>query len=772
MKRMFALSTTAVVLVMGMQCAAAQSSRAVLPIVPPPFSGTMSENVLDSTPTPLQPVRAPQGAPNIFLFMSDDMGFSMSSGFGGPVPTPNMDRLAASGQRYNRFHTTGICSPTRAALLTGRNHHNAGVGYLADLPAGYPGYSARIGPDTATIAQTLKLNGYNTAMFGKHHNVPNGEDSAAGPFGQWPTGLGFDYYYGFVGGDSDQWNPSLYRGTSRLPDQSEPAKLLDRRLADDMISWVHNQKAAAPDKPFFIYYAPGSMHAPHQAPADYIARFKGKFDMGWDQLREDTWRRQLAQGIIPPGTKLTARPDGIPAWETLTPKQKAFAVRTMEVAAAMLTYQDEQLGRMMDELGRMGVLDTTLVAIIQGDNGAATEVGPKGTINELGNINGLEEDDDWLAANIDKLGGRYTYPTYPAGWALAMNTPLRWTKQYVSMLGAIRNGMILSWKGHVAHPDSVCSQFGHVIDIAPTLLEAAGLPTPETVYSIKQKPLDGQSLLPSLASCEPDRPRTQYFEIGGKVGLYENGWFASMDDGRKPWEGAPPSGPRPKPQWSLYDLGKDFSQADDVAAQNPDRMQAMIALWQDVAKKNNVFPLDHRFGGARGGRLPTGAARLDYWGKDVSVLAISEASFIGRSFTLDADVRLDKAGASGVVMAMGSHFAGWSLYLDKGRPTFTYARSTHPDDIVTIASRQQLPAGAASLRMTFTTQGIRKGAHVEIATGETSLASGDIARTFILPAGLGETLDVGRDTGVTVTSYRTPHGDIEGDVPHVVVRFK
>lgn len=771
MKRMFALSTTAVALVMGMQCAA-QSSRAVLPIVPPPFSGTIRENVLDSTPTPPQPVRAPQGAPNIFLFMSDDMGFSMSSGFGGPVPTPNMDRLAASGQRYNRFHTTGICSPTRAALLTGRNHHNAGVGYLADLPTGYPGYGAHIGPDTATIAQTLKLNGYNTAMFGKHHNVPSGEDSAAGPFDQWPTGLGFDYYYGFIGGDADQWNPSLYRGTSRLPDQSEPAILLDRRLADDAISWVHNQKAAAPDKPFFIYYAPGSMHAPHQAPADYIARFKGKFDMGWDQLREDTWRRQLAQGIIPSDTTLTARPDGIPAWESLTPKQKAFAVRTMEVAAAMLSYQDEQLGRIMDELDRMGVLDTTLVAIIQGDNGAATEVGPKGTINELGNINGLEEDDDWLAANIDKLGGRYTYPTYPAGWALAMNTPLRWTKQYVSMLGAIRNGMILSWKGHVNRPDSVCSQFGHVIDIAPTLLEAAGLPAPETVYGVRQKPLDGQSLLPSLASCAPDKPRTQYFEVGGKVGLYQDGWFASMDDGRKPWEGAPPSGPRPKPQWSLYNLGKDFSQADDVAAQNPDRMQAMIALWQDVAKKNNVFPLDHRFGGARGGRLPTGAARLDYWGKDVSVPAFSEASFIGRSFTLDADVRLDKAGASGVIMAMGSHFAGWSLYLDKGRPTFTYARSTRPDDIVTISSRQRLPAGAVSLRMTFTTQGVRKGAHVEIATGETSLASGDIPRTFILPAGLGETLDIGRDTGVTVAPYRTPHGDIEGDVPHVVVRFK
>jgi arylsulfatase A-like enzyme len=772
MKRMSGISVAVIALLAGVQAQAQQrSERLSLPIAPAPFAGVIRDNVLDSTPTPLVPVRAPQGAPNILLFMSDDVGFAMSSAFGGPVPTPNMDRLAAAGQRYNRFHTTGICSPSRAALLTGRNHHHVGAGYLSDLPTGFPGYDAHIPPSTATIAQTLRLNGYSTAMFGKHHNVPGGEETAAGPFDQWPTGLGFDYFYGFVQGDTDQWNPNLYRGSSRLPDQPEPAVLLDHRLADDMISWVHNQKAAAPDKPFFVYFAPGSTHAPHQAPAEDIARFRGKFDQGWDVQREEIWRRQLAQGIIPPGTKLTVCPDGIPAWASLTAQQKAFAARTMEVAAAMLAYQDAQLGRVIDELQRMGEYDRTLFAIVQGDNGAATEVGPRGTVNELGNINGLDEDDAWLAANVDRLGGRQTYPTYPAGWALAMNTPLRWTKQYASMLGAIRNGMILSWQGHVAHPDSVCAEFGHLVDMAPTLLDAAGIPAPDTVAGVKQKPFDGQSLIPSLAACRADRPRTQYFEIGGKAGLYHDGWFASLDDGRKPWEPVPPGGPRAAGTWTLYDLDRDFSQADDVSAQNPDRMKAMIALWQAVAAKNDVMPLDHRFGPARGGHLPPPRTRYDYWGKDVSVSAMRGPMFAGRSFTVNADLKLDRPDASGVVLAVGSRFAGWSLYLDKGRPVFTYARSTRPEDIVTIAAKARLPKGATSLHLAFTAEGVRKGAKVAIGSGDDILASGAIARTFVLPAGVGEMLDVGRDTGVTVTDYRTAHGEIEGDVPHVVISF-
>ena len=762
-------STVALIALCVATRAPGQISRNNLPIPPAPFTGVIQESVADSTPIPAQPIRAPAGAPNIFLFMSDDVGFSMSSSFGGPVSTPNFDRLAAAGERYNRFHTTGICSPTRAALLTGRNHHHVGTGYLADQPAGYPGYGAHFPPSAATIAQILKLNGYNTAMFGKHHNVPGGEETAAGPFDMWPTSLGFEYFFGFIGGNSDQWNTNLVRGTDHLPDSVGPPELFDQRIADDAIRWVHNQKAAAPDKPFFIYYAPGSAHSPHQAPADYIARFKGRFDQGWDKVREETWRRQLAMGIIPPGTNLTPRPDGIPAWSSLTPQHRAFAARAMEVAAAMLAYQDTQVGRVLDELGRMGVLDDTLVVAIEGDNGASAEAGPSGTLNEIPHINGMQEDDAWLAANVDRMGGPDTSENYPAGWAWAMNSPLRWTKQYASMLGAIRNGMIISWKGHVANRDSVCAQFGHVIDIAPTLLDAASVPAPDTVYGVKQIPMDGQSLLPSLSHCTPDHPRTQYFEIGGKVGLYRDGWFASQDDGRLPWDYLPPTGRTPKTQWALYNLDTDFSQSTDVSARYPDRLKAMISTWQDVATKNHVFPLDHGYAGGRPPGHSAARTHYDFWGKDVSIPAMGQAAFIGHSFDLDADLVLDSNTASGVVVAFGSQFGGWSLYLDKGRPTFTYARSTKPSDIFTASSTASLLKGAAKLRVHFLAEGIGKGARVQLFSGEKMVAEGEIARTFIIPASLGEMMDVGRDTGVPVTSYVTPHGAIEGDVRHVTI---
>lgn len=413
---------------LGGASAAAQTARTNLPIPRGPFAGTIAETVEQSKPAFPPRARAPAGAPNILLLMSDDVGFGIASAFGGPVPTPNLERVAAAGQRYNRFHTTGICSPTRAALLTGRNHHNAGTGMLTNSPSGFPSYEGRIPPETATIAQMLRLNGYSTAMFGKHHNITPGEGTPAGPFDSWPTGLGFEYFYGFLDGDVDQWSPVLYRGTNRLPDRpvDAPAELVDKRLADDAIAWIHNQKAADPDKPFFLYYAPGSLHAPHQALPEYIARFRGKFDQGWDKVREQTYARQLAAGIIPSGTKLTPRPDGIPAWDTLTAQQRAFAARSMEVAAAMLTYQDEQVGRVLAELERMGVLDTTLVALIQGDNGASGEGGPRGTLNELGHLaNGINEDDAYLASTLDKQGGPDTYQLYPVGWAWAMNTPLR-----------------------------------------------------------------------------------------------------------------------------------------------------------------------------------------------------------------------------------------------------------------------------------------------------------------------------------------------------------
>ncbi|MEW9856389.1 arylsulfatase [Novosphingobium sp. M1R2S20] len=757
--------------------AIAQQTRDVLPIPAPPFTGKIAQNVLDSTPTPLRRVTAPAGAPNVFVMMSDDVGFSMASAFGGPVPTPNMERLAAVGQRYNRFHTTGICSPSRAALLTGRNHHNAGVGFLSDMPTGFPGYGGTILPQTATIAQVLRLNGYNTAMFGKHHNVPGNERSEAGPFDNWPTGLGFEYFYGFPHGDTDQFEPNLYRGIAMVAPEEGNGELLDHRLASDVIRWVHNQKAGAPDKPFFVYLSPGSTHAPHQAPAEWIARFKGKFDQGWDKVREQIWRRQLAMGIIPRGTKLTARPAEIPAWDSLTPGQKRFAARTMEVAAAQLAYQDEQLGRVIEELRRMGQLDNTLVAVINGDNGASGEAGPKGTINELRSMAVHDEDEAWMQANIDRLGGPMTYQSYPVGWALAMNTPLRWVKQYGSMLGGVRNGMILSWSGHVARPGSICGEFSHVIDIVPTVLEAAKLPAPRLVNGIEQKPVDGISLLDGLSgACDANKPRTQYFEMTGKAGLYHNGWFLSGDDGRPSWENLP-SNTHPQIKWTLYDLREDWSQSTDVAAQHPAQLQAMLGLWEREAERYNVYPLDHRMGAGRIDRkaiaalMGGGRKRFDFWGKDVSIPAMGQPILFGRSFTLDADLVLDKADSSGAIVALASRFGGWSLYLDQGRPAFTWARSTDPNEIRTVKADKALPRGKTQLTMRFAVAQPGGPAEVVLSSSGREFGRVSLPASVLTPAGGGEMLDIGRDLGVPVTEYVTPRGRIEGDIPHVSVTF-
>jgi len=746
--------------------------RDVLPVPPAAFDGAMAESIADARPATPQRVTAPDGAPNVFLFMSDDVGLAMASTFGGPVPTPNLDRIAQTGVRYNQFHTTGICSPSRAALLTGRNHHNAGFGHLADLPAGFPGYTAQIPRSTASVAEILKLNGYSTAMFGKTHNVRHADATIAGPFDQWPTGQGFEYFWGIVGGDSDQFQPAIYRGTSRLDDVGPAAPMMEARTADEAIGWVHNQQAAAPDKPFMIYYAPGSTHAPHQAPPEWIARFKGQFDMGWDAMREASFRRMKAGGIIPDSAELTARPAEIDGWDSLSPDRKAFAARSMEVAAAMLAYQDEQLGRILDELDRTGEGRDLLTIMVIGDNGASAESGNEGTLNELGKINGLQEDEGWLAANIDRMGGPMTYQAYPAGWAWAMNTPLRWTKQYTSMLGGIRNGMIMRWnrhgEGQAAAPGSICPRFGHLVDIAPTILEAAGLPAPAQVHGVDQKPMDGTSLLPSLTRCTLDRDRTQYFEMGGKIGLWHDGWFLAQDDGRTPWMMVPPKDtPR---EWQLYHLREDYSQAHDVAAAHPDRVQAMVALWEDQAAKNNVYPLDHRFGFARAMGMHRAPARdrFDYWAKGVSVPAQNGPMFAGRSFTLTAEIDPASNTASGAVVAYGSRFAGWSLYLDHGVPVFTYANSTHPDDIVTIRADKRLPKGA-TLGLRFETAGPRQPATASVMAGAAVLATGAIPRTFLLPAGLGETLDLGRDLGVDVTAYPDGKDGFEGEIPHVSI---
>lgn len=750
---------------------AAQDDRSVLPVPPKPFAGSIGETVRDSTPNRVVPVEAPDGAPNIFLFMADDVGFSMSSTFGGPIPTPNMDKLARLGQRYNSFHTTAICSPSRAALLTGRNHHNAGTGHIADLALGFPGYTARIPRSTATIAEVLKHNGYNTAMFGKHHNIPPGEQTVAGPFDSWPTGLGFEYYFGFINGDSDQFSPRLHRGTNLVREKGMPGELLDKRLADDTIFWARNQKTAAPDKPFFIYFAPGSTHAPHQAPKELIARYKGKFDQGWDRVREETWQRQLDLGIIPEETKLTERPDEIAAWTALSPVQQKFAARGMEVAAAMLEYQDEQLGRILDEFERMGIFDNTLFVIIQGDNGASGDGDLAGLVSEFSFTNGVpadEKDEAWMNANLQKLGGEEAYGTFAEGWGWAMNSPLRWYKHHPSMLGGIRNGMIVSWTGRVGNPGAICEQFSHLVDVVPTLYEVAGLPAPRVVNGVEQKPLDGQSLLSSFNQCVPDAPKTQYFEIGGMAGLFHNGWFISND--MVAGENAE--------SWSLYDLRKDYSQSKNLSGKYPEKVNELAALWQSEAERNNVFPiLDDWKSGAANFQFPARERRYEFWGNDGSIPAhpnglLQGLDFIG-SFTLDVELDIAAPGASGVIAALGSHFAGWALYLEEGYPVFDYVRSTRPEDRSRIKMDKPLPAGTSHLKLRFARAGtgIIGPAKVTIFAGESKSVTGDVPMSFFLPLGVGEQLDVARDTGVQVSQYAVNGGVLQGEVRRLTLLF-
>lgn len=731
------------------------SLRDNLPAPDPGFKGRIGETPGQSLPDWPGTLEAPAAAPNILLIMTDDVGFATASTFGGPVPTPHLDRLAARGLIYNRFHTTALCSPSRAALLTGRNAHRVATGNLVDSATGFPGYNGVIPQSAASIARILQLNGYSTAMFGKHHNVPAAEQSAAGPFTQWPTGLGFDYFYGFIGGDVHQWTPRLYRGTSPVDDSARQGGLLDQRLANDAIDWIHNQKAAAPDKPFMIYLAPGSLHAPHQAPRDWIARFRGQFDKGWDVVRAQSFARQRALGVIPADTRLTPRPAEIPAWNSLDTDRQRYSARMMEVAAAMLAFQDEQIGRVIDELERMGQLDDTLIVFVEGDNGASGEGTPIGTSNELGElVNGVRDTPAELNRTIDAMGGPRSYQNYPIGWAWALSSPFRWTKQFASYLGGTRNAMVVSWPKGIAAHGEIRSQFSHLVDIAPTLLDAAGVPAPAKVYGVDQTPMDGQSLVPSFRGA-PERPRTQYFEISGAQAIYHDGWLAGLASGRMPWEFKATSDEKPK--WELYDLDKDFSQSRDLAAERPEKLAEMRKLFDQEAVRNQVYPIDPLFAFARvaASKRPPAERRthFTYWGAQTSVMAASAPLLGSTAFELSA--RIDVADeADGVILASGSRFGGWSFFLDKGRPVAVHAYTNMPGNEVRIAASAPLKLGKQMIRFRYTPDGagMRSG-KLEILKDDMILATGAIAKTIVVTAGIGETLDIGRDTGVAVTDY-------------------
>jgi len=757
--------------------AAQEVDRTVLPIAPPPFAGTIDLTAARSTPDWPVPVKPPAGAPNIVVIMTDDIGFGTSSTFGGPVPTPALDALAREGLRYNNFNTTAMCSPTRAALLTGRNSHAVGSGAITDAATGFPGYNSVIPRGAATFARVLRDNGYNTAMFGKHHNIPRWEASLAGPFDHWPTGLGFEYFFGFIIGDTDQWNPRLYRNTLAVDDAPGKGETLDSLLADDAINWVHQQKANAPDKPFLIYYATGTGHGPHQAPAKWIARFRGRFDAGWDSLREETFARQKQLGIIPADAVLTPRPDAIPPWSTLSPTQRRLFARYMEVFAGMLAYQDLQIGRLIAELRRMGQLDNTLLFFIEGDNGASGEGGLSGTFNEIGHHkNGLapRRSPEADLAHIDEMGGPGTQPLYPAGWAWALNTPFRWTKQVASHLGGIRNGLVVRWPGRLSSTGTVRRQFIHVSDIAPTILEAAGLPAPRSVDGVSQQPITGQSLARSFSDPAFSMPRTQYFEMWGNRAVFKDGWFANTALKRVPWRiEATPGDAWSSYAWELYDLDKDFSQARDIAAENPDRLRAMQQAFLDEARSNQVLPINDELSPDRllaaKRHFDEHRRTFEWWGGNVSIAEDVAPSFAGTSFTVTVDLAAMEPGATGVLLARGSWFGGWRFHLDKGRPVVTVAASERTEDTFVVAAGGRIAQGASQLVFRFTSRRDGKFAGGDMCIGIVGQpdACGVIARTPDVDAGQGETLDIGKDTGVPVTNSISGKEPFSGRIDRV-----
>ncbi|MDX1965670.1 MAG: arylsulfatase, partial [Planctomycetaceae bacterium] len=641
------------------RAAAPARTGVVLPLPPAPFKGQIGVRSRDSLPDFPQPVRAPKGAPNILLVLLDDVGFGASSTFGGPCRTPTLTRLAENGLRYNHFHTTALCSPTRAALLTGRNHHSAHTGVIMEAGTGFPGYDTLMGKETATVAEVLKQAGYGTAWFGKNHNVPDWESSQAGPFDRWPTSLGFDHFYGFIGGDTSQWRPNVTEGTKPIePYLGNPDYNFDYDMADQAIKWIELQKAIAPDKPFFCYYSPGATHAPHHPRKDWVEKYKGKFDQGWDKVREETFARQKQLGVIPADAKLTPRAPGVPAWEDCSPAEKKVFARFMEVYAGYLEQTDHNVGRVVEAIDELDQLENTLVIYIVGDNGASAEGSLQGLLNEMTFFNGVKEDIKEVLAHADDIGSWKTYNHYPVGWAHAMCTPFQWTKQIASHYGGTRNALVMSWPKGIKAKNELRTQWHHCIDIAPTLLDVAGLEQPSSVNGVTQKPIEGVSMAYTFADAKaPGTRRTQYFEMFCNAAIYHDGWVACTTPPTPPWS---PSGSEldfiTQYNWELYNASVDFSQADDLAGKMPDKLREMKLLFFAEAAKYNVLPFDNsktsRLDPAIRPSLTRGRNSFTYRQGQARIPEGASPDIKNKSWSVTADVDVT-ADTSGMIVTLG-----------------------------------------------------------------------------------------------------------------------
>ncbi len=736
----------------------------VLPKPEPKFKGTIGLTYKDSKMEKIPIIKAPEGAPNILIVLIDDCGFGQWGTFGGQIPTPALDRVAKAGLRYTRFHTTALCSPTRAALLTGRNHHSAATGVITEMGTSYPGYSGQIPKSCAMISEILRQNGYTTAFFGKNHNIPDWETSVAGPYDRWPQLQGFDHFYGFVGGETNQWQPSLYEDTTpvemEVPKGKEGHYTLNDALADKCIDFIHQQKSVTPDRPFFVYFAPGATHAPHHVPQEWLDDFKDKFDQGWDKYREETYERQLKMGVIPPGTKLTPRPKEIPAWDSLSADQKKVAAHLMEAFAAYTAQTDYDVGRVIDAIEEIGQLDNTLIIWEIGDNGASMEGTPLGVLNENTVLNGVKEDPSHVLQHINEIGGPRAYNHYPVGWAWAMNTPFQWGKQIASHLGGVRNPVVISWPRRIKDHGGVRTQFHHVIDIAPTILDVVGIPEPAEVNGVPQKPIEGVSMAYSFDEPQAKSPRKmQYFEMLGTRAIYDNGWIACTRHGHIPWELTfPPD--FSKDIWELYNLDEDFSEANDLSAKYPDKLHYLQDLFWVEAAKYNVLPLDDgtvtRADPHLRPSLIEGRTKFTYFSGARRIPESSAVNLKNKSYVITAEVHVPRKGAEGVLVAAGGTAGGYSLYVKDSKPVYEY--NWFLQERYKISSSEKLPVGPSIIRFEFTHDGgFGKGGRGKLYINDKKVGEGRIENTIPVRYSAEETFDTGCDTGSPVSdSYEAP----------------
>jgi arylsulfatase len=763
------------------QQAAQALDRTVLPIPEPKRQVSTELDVRSATAPPRFAVTPPQGAPNVVVVLLDDLGFAGTSAFGGPIDTPNFDRIAAEGVYYNNFHTTAVSSPTRAALKSGRNHHVCNMGAIIETGTTFPGNTGQIPNDVAPVAEMLRLNGYSTGAFGKWHETAAWEASVSGPFDRWPTRQGFDKFYGFLGGETNQWAPFIYDGTHQVELPADPNYHFMTDMTDQTVAWIKYQKALTPDKPFFAYFAPGAVHAPHHVPKEWIAKWKGKFDQGWDEMRQQILARQIARGIVPKGTKLAPKPEAIPDWNTLSADEKRLFTRQAEVFAAFVAMTDHEIGRVIKAIEDTGQLDNTMLIFVYGDNGSSSEGGRSGMFSEMTYFNGVQETVPDMLKFLDKWGGPETYPHMAAGWAVALDTPYQWTKQVASDPGGTKVGMAIRWPEGIKAKGELRTQFHHVIDVAPTILQAARLPQPKSVNGVEQRPMDGVSMAYTFDDATAkERHITQYFEMFGNRGIYHEGWFARTIH-RAPWEQKPRRALDDNSAWELYDTRTDFSLVNDLSAKHPDKLKELQALFLAEASKNHALPIDDRVFERVNAEL---VGRPDLMAGRTSITlaegmtGMTENVFLNiknKSKTITAEIEvLEGRDANGIIMVQGGRFGGWALYVKDGIPAYDY--NFLGLERFTVSGTEKLKAGKSTLRFEFAYDGggFAKGGLGTLYVNDTKVGESRIERTQPVIFSADETADVGIDLATPVVEVigAEAKSRFNGSISKVTVEVK